>query len=89
MLALNVTVVLDDNATSYLNFDVIGKILADETSGSSGGGITCDTGGEGICYEEDLPLEWTDCDDGVHAEIITCKASGDPTDECWEEDPCE
>ena len=37
VLALNVTVVLDDNATSYLKWDVIGKILADPTSGSGSG----------------------------------------------------
>ncbi len=35
VLALNVTVVLDDNATSYLKFDMIGQLLAGGYSGSS------------------------------------------------------
>ncbi len=34
VLALNVTVVLDDNSSSNLNWDFMGKILADGTSGS-------------------------------------------------------
>ena len=45
VLALNVTVVLDDNATSYLKWDVIGKIFADGTSGSGSG-----SGNQATCY---------------------------------------
>lgn len=38
VLALNVTVVLDDNAASYLKFDTLGKILAQTTTSGSGSG---------------------------------------------------
>ena len=54
MLALNVTEVLDDNAASYVKFGMIGQIFASVDSGNSGGGITCDTGGEGICFKETI-----------------------------------
>lgn len=38
MLALNVTVVLDDNATSYVKFDSVGRIFAFWPFSGSGSG---------------------------------------------------
>lgn len=58
VLALNVTVVLDDNATSYLEFGAIGKILAQ--TGASPSSITHsdDSSAWGDWWDDLWNLDW-------------------------------
>jgi hypothetical protein len=71
---------------SAITFSVVLTIAFSGISFIAFANITCDQGGQGICYEdEEIEIE---CLDGCTYTVNGCKATGDPKDCCDFEDPC-
>jgi hypothetical protein len=83
-MALNAHVVFSDQAPNFLKWDVIGSILADETSGPilhTEVDIICGGGDYGRCYKMYLDFCHTYIDPDTY---VLSKWSGKTNDVCYE-----